>query len=74
MHFSPKENSANLLESKSLKEFVNDEQIRLLKERVKSKKNSRQIWFLFREHFGISSYRFLPKNLFRKALDWLENR
>lgn len=53
-------------------EFIDKKQIRLLKDHVKEKGNPRKAWFQLREAFGISSYNFLPKHKFRKALDWLE--
>ena len=53
-------------------EYITQEQIKILKQRVKEKGKPCRIWAKLRLHFSITRYIFLPKERFREALDWLE--
>lgn len=53
-------------------ESISEEQVRILREKVKHKGSSSKIWAKFKIHFGISRYIFLPKHQFQEALEWLE--
>ena len=63
----------NKLTLKNREEYITNEQIEVLKQRVKRKGKPSSIWCKFRLHFDITRYIFLPRNRFREALDWLEN-
>lgn len=54
-------------------EKLSEEQLELLKKRVKLKGPGMKVWGEFKKHFQVSRYRDLPKQKFREALDWLEN-
>ena len=54
-------------------EHITQEQINILKRRVKEKGNPCRIWSKLKTHFNITRYIYLPKDKFREALDWLEN-
>lgn len=60
-------------EKKRDEEFISEEQVHFLKERVKSMGESNKIWHKLKQHFGVTRYIFLPKSRFREVLDWLEN-
>ena len=53
-------------------EFISEEQVHFLKERIKSMGPSNKIWHKLKQHFGVTRYIFLPKSRFREVLDWLE--
>ena len=54
-------------------DYLSDEQINILKQRVKDKGNPCRVWARLKLHFGVTRYIFLPKEKFREILDWLEN-
>jgi hypothetical protein len=53
-------------------EYISEEQIKILKARVKEKGSSSEVWWKLKQHFGVTRYIFLPKSRFREVLDWLE--
>jgi uncharacterized protein (DUF3084 family) len=61
------------LTSSKTEEYLSEEQIQLLKERVHQRKNPQKIWSKLKKHFEVTRYKYLPKAKFREILDWLEN-
>ncbi len=53
--------------------YITQEQINILKQRVKEKGNPATVWAKLRLHFDVTRYIFLPRSRFREVLDWLEN-
>lgn len=55
-------------------EYITQEQIEILKAKVKEmgKRQTAAVWKKMNKHFGISRYKFLPKNRLGEALEWLE--
>ncbi|MEK7484462.1 MAG: hypothetical protein AABZ60_09045 [Planctomycetota bacterium] len=60
-------------ESDANKEHISEEQMELLKIRVKAKGSKMKVWAMFKKYFKVTRYRHLPKQKFREALDWLES-
>lgn len=53
-------------------ENLSEEQIQLLKERIKKNGSPQKIWSMLKKHFGVKRYNELSKSRFREILDWLE--
>lgn len=61
-----------LLEPPESTEYINSEQIEILKAKIKaSGQKPISVWKKFNKHFDVNRYIFLPANKFSEALEWI---